>query len=121
MTGIDSGMSNRIDESACMVDELESFGQLFGNRVSVISEPESWGQPSADRYILVPSGNRMHGQLISGVYVSSQPGIPMDDLFGYEEEPEDAILVASGILPRLVAQARREPPSLDWEQDLNDL
>ena len=37
------------------------------------------------------------------------------------EEPEDAILVASGLLPRLVARARLEPPSTDWERDLNEI
>ncbi len=38
-----------------------------------------------------------------------------------EEEPEDAILIASGILPRLVARARQEPPSPDWERELDEL
>lgn len=121
MTRTDSRMSATVNESACTVDEWERWEQLFGTPVSVVSEPESWGQPSINRYILVPSGNRMYGQLISGVYVSSQPGIPMDDLLSYEEEPENGILADSGILPRLIAQARREPPSLDWERELNEL
>lgn len=116
---MDSRMSAIVNESVYAVDEWEKWEQLFGSPVSVVSEPESWSQPSADRYILVASGKKMYGQLSSGIYVSSQPGIPTDDLIGCE--PEDAILVASGILPRLVAQARREQPSLDWEQDLNEL
>ncbi len=45
----------------------------------------------------------------------------IDNLMNREEEPEDAILVASGVLPRLVAQARQEPSSLDWEQELDEL
>lgn len=85
------------------------------------SGSESWGQPSASCYVFVNIGERLYGQLISGTYVSSQPCIPIGDLLGYDEEPEDAILVGSGILPRLIAQARREPTSLDWERDLDDL
>jgi len=46
---------------------------------------------------------------------------PLDDSLRPEEEPEDAILVDSGILPKLIAQAQREPPSLDWEHDLNEV
>jgi hypothetical protein len=66
-------------------------------------------------------GERLYGQLISGIYVSSHPGILAGASLGYEEEPEDDILVDSGILPQLIAQARREPPSLDWERDLDEL
>jgi len=44
-----------------------------------------------------------------------------DNLLNREEEPEDSILVASGLLPRLLAQARQEPPSLDWERELDEL
>ena len=119
MTRIDNRTPVRLDESACTVDALGSWEQLFGSPASVVSKPESWGQPSVNRYILVASGRKMYGQLISGVYVSSQPGIPMDDLLSFE--PEDVILVTSGILPRLIDQAQREPPSLDWERDLNEL
>jgi hypothetical protein len=39
----------------------------------------------------------------------------------YAPEPEDALLAASNLLPRLIAEARREPPSADWERDLNEL
>ena len=45
----------------------------------------------------------------------------MDNLLNREEEPEDAILAASTVLHRLVAQARQEPPSPDWERDLDEL
>ena len=85
------------------------------------SEPESWGQPSASCYVFVNVGERLYGQLISGTYVSSQPAVPTGNVLGFGEEPEDAILVDSGVLPRLIAQARREPMSLDWERDLDDL
>jgi hypothetical protein len=39
----------------------------------------------------------------------------------YAPEPEDALLADSDLLPRLIAEARREPPSADWERDLNEL
>jgi hypothetical protein len=39
----------------------------------------------------------------------------------YSPEPEDALLAGSDLLPRLIAEARREPPSADWERDLNEL
>ena len=45
----------------------------------------------------------------------------IDNLSNCEEEPEDAILAASAVLQRLVAQARQEPSSLNWERELNEL
>lgn len=39
----------------------------------------------------------------------------------HEEEPEDAVLVASGVLEELLSQAKREPPSQDWESHLEGL
>jgi len=45
----------------------------------------------------------------------------MDNLLNREEEPEDAILAASAVLQRLVARARQEPPSPDWERSLDEL
>lgn len=44
-----------------------------------------------------------------------------DNRLNREEEPEDAMLAASAVLQRLVAQARQEPPSPDWERDLDEL
>ena len=38
-----------------------------------------------------------------------------------EEEPEDQVLVASGALARLIAEAREAPASSDWERDLYEL
>ncbi len=45
----------------------------------------------------------------------------VDNLLNREEEPEDAILAASAVLQRLVAQARQEPSSPDWERELDEL
>ncbi len=125
MTRVNSGTLTDLFESACTFDELQGWRQLVSSHaeeaVYVTSELESWGQPSIVRYILVTSGNRMQGQLASGIYVSSQLGTSASDLFGYEEEPEDAVLVTSGMLPRLIGRARKESPSLNWEQDLLQL
>lgn len=38
-----------------------------------------------------------------------------------EEEPEDAILAASSVLRQLIAHARRELPSADWEREIDGL
>lgn len=45
----------------------------------------------------------------------------MDNMVNREEEPEDAILATSSAVQQLLVQARREPPSLDWERDLGEL
>jgi hypothetical protein len=51
----------------------------------------------------------------------AQMELIMDNLLNREEEPEDAILAASTVLQQLVAQARQEPASPDWEQELDEL
>ena len=51
----------------------------------------------------------------------AQMELIMDNLLNREEEPEDAILAASTVLQRLVAQARQEPSSPDWERELDEL
>ena len=45
----------------------------------------------------------------------------IDNLRNRDDEPEDSILAAPGILPGLIAQARKVPPSTDWERDLDEL
>lgn len=49
----------------------------------------------------------------------------VEEMFAYLEscpdEDEDAAIVESGILPRLIEQALQEAPSADWRQHLNDL
>jgi hypothetical protein len=52
---------------------------------------------------------------------SSEELLIYDNLQNREIEPEDFILVTSGILPKLIAQARQEPPSDDWERVLDEL
>jgi len=38
-----------------------------------------------------------------------------------EAEPEDALLVASGVLHKLLVQAEQEPPTENWERELAEL
>jgi len=47
----------------------------------------------------------------------AQMELIVDNLLNREEEPEEAILAASTVLERLVAQARQEPASPDWEEE----
>jgi len=44
----------------------------------------------------------------------------VNDMTYYKEhaEPEDELLVRTGILPRLVEAAVKQPPAADWEQDV---
>jgi len=51
----------------------------------------------------------------------AQMELIIENLLNREEEPEDAILAASAVLQRLVAQARQETSSPDWEQELDEL
>lgn len=37
------------------------------------------------------------------------------------DEIEDEVLVASGLLPRLIERAKQEPPSPDWKRALHEL
>ena len=45
----------------------------------------------------------------------------LDNLVAREGEPEDTILAASSAVKTLVERARRTPPTLDWERQLNEL
>lgn len=45
----------------------------------------------------------------------------LDNLADRNLEPEDAILAASGLLKKLIDQARATPPSDSWEQELDEL
>jgi hypothetical protein len=51
----------------------------------------------------------------------AQMELIIENLLNREEEPEDAILAASAVLQRLIAQARQEPASPNWEQEFNEL
>lgn len=46
-----------------------------------------------------------------------------DDAWAYlaEDAAENALIVASGILPKLIEQARQQAPSGNWVEELNNL
>ena len=81
------------------------------------SQGEDWGQPPVSEYTFWIVGSTLYGQQTSGFYVSRKPpNILLDS-----QDREERILIASGILPRLIAQAQQVPPSSDWERDLDEL
>jgi hypothetical protein len=59
--------------------------------VYVFNEPESWGQPSIERYELVVDGGRMYGQLIAGTYISSGSGIAHSKKFRQLQESSTSL------------------------------
>lgn len=73
-----------------------------------------------ERFPIVYEGSEAKAILVD-IASFAQMELIMDNLLNREEEPEDAILAASAVLQRLVAQARQEPPSPDWEQELDEL
>ena len=73
-----------------------------------------------DRFPILYEGGEAKAVLVD-VTSFAQMELIMDNLLNREEEPEDAVLAASTVLQRLIAQARQEPPSTDWERDLDEL
>jgi len=73
-----------------------------------------------DRFPVVYEGSEAKAVLVD-ITSFDQMELIVDNLLNREEEPEDAILAASAVLQRLVAQARQEPISADWERELNEL
>jgi len=73
-----------------------------------------------DRFPILYEGGEAKAVLVD-ITSFAQMELIMDNLLNREEEPEDAILAASAVLQRLVAQARQEPASPDWEQELDEL
>jgi hypothetical protein len=73
-----------------------------------------------DHFPLLYEGGEVKAILVD-IASFAQMELIMDNLLNREEEPEDVILAASTVLQRLVAQARQEPASPDWEQELDEL
>ena len=73
-----------------------------------------------DRFPIVYEGSEAKAVLVD-ITSFGQMELIMDNLLNREEEPEDTILAASAVLQRLVAQARQEPSSPNWEQELDEL
>jgi hypothetical protein len=72
-----------------------------------------------DHFLVLYEGGEAKAILVD-VASFAQMELIMDNLLNREEEPEDAILAASAVLQRLVAQARQEPASSDWEEEYDD-
>jgi len=51
----------------------------------------------------------------------NQMEIIMDNLLNREAEPEDAILAASTTLRQILARAKQQSPTSDWEKALDEL
>ncbi len=51
----------------------------------------------------------------------NQMEIIVDNLLNREAEPEDAILAASTALRQILARAKQQPPTADWEKALDEL
>ncbi|NOT60300.1 MAG: hypothetical protein HOP19_08755 [Acidobacteria bacterium] len=45
----------------------------------------------------------------------------LNNFLNRDSEPEDALLIESGILTTLVSRAKQEPPTADWRQELDEL
>ena len=73
-----------------------------------------------DRFPVVYEGDEVKAVLVD-VTSFAQMELIIDNLLNREEEPEDAILAASDVLKQLSAQARQEPPSANWERELDEL
>lgn len=81
------------------------------NHLSLI--PTTWNQSGPESTKMIGSCQHNMTCLICGFGWGCAPD-PCDEL-------EDVILVTSGILPRLVTEVLQEPPSLDWEQELEEM
>ena len=73
-----------------------------------------------DRFPVLYEGNKPKAVLVDVESFALMETI-MENLLNRETEPEDAILVASGILQQLENQTSGTTPSLDWEQELDEL
>ncbi len=73
-----------------------------------------------DRFPVLYEGNKPKAVLVDVESFALMETI-MENLLNRDAEPEDAILVASGILQQLDNQTSSTTPSLDWEQELDEL
>lgn len=73
-----------------------------------------------DRFPVLYEGNEPKAVLVD-VESFAVMETMMDNILNREAEPEDAFLVASGILKQLAAQTCDESLSADWEKELDEL
>ncbi|OGO43462.1 MAG: hypothetical protein A2Z04_06425 [Chloroflexi bacterium RBG_16_57_9] len=82
-----------------------------------MAETNFW---TRDRFPIVYEGDEAKAVLVD-MDSFAQIELIIENLLNREEESEDAILVASTVMKQLVAQARQEPASADWERELDEL
>ncbi len=82
-----------------------------------MTETNFW---SMDRFPVVYEGSEAKAVLVD-VTSFAQIELIIDNLLNREEEPEDAILATSKVLQQLISQARQESPTVNWEQELDEL
>ena len=84
-----------------------------------------WLLPYSDSQPLWPTPAPRLDDLSSGsareVNLGGSIQIIVDNLLGSGMEWDDVILVSSALLPKLLARAKKEPPSPDWERELSEL
>jgi len=73
-----------------------------------------------DQFPIVYEGGEAKAVLVD-IASFAQIELIIDNLLNREKEPEDAILATSSVLRQLIARARRESPSADWERDFDEL
>lgn len=82
-----------------------------------MAETSFW---TIERFPVVYEGGEPKAVLVD-IASFAQVELILDNLLNREEEPEDDLLVASDALRQLLAEARAQPPSLDWERELDEL
>ncbi len=82
-----------------------------------MAEPSFW---TLDRFPVVYEGGEPKAVLVD-IGSFAQIELILDNLLNREGEPEDDLLVASGALRQLVAEVQTQPPSVDWERELDEL
>jgi hypothetical protein len=75
---------------------------------------------SEDRFPTVYENNQPKAVMVD-MQTFEKIGIILDNLMNRETEAEDNLLISSGILEKLVGEARETPPSRDWRTELDEL
>ena len=75
---------------------------------------------SEDRFPVVYENNHPKAVMVD-MDTFEKIGIILDNLMNRETEDEDRLLSSSGLLEKLVSEARETRPSKDWRKELDEL
>ena len=77
-------------ESDSRVPIIREVGPVY---VTSAPRDSEWGQPSASYYVFVTDGSRMHGELVSDIYMPSPPSETLTSAsrLAFEFEAWDAL------------------------------